>query len=383
MVSGSRRLFPGASRSAQALAVGLCLSALAGCDQAPVEEERVIRPVRYTRVAVAGSLQRRTYSGTVRAELEADLSFRVPGTLISRGVNVGDSIARGAVVGELDPTDYQVRLQEAQAGLARAQAERRNAQANYERIRDLYENRNASRSELDAARAADESARAQVSAATQQHEAARLQLSYTRLTAPEQCAVAQVFVEQNQNVSAGQPIVRVNCGQCAEVLVSVPEVDIRRIVEGSAVAVTIDALGGDAVTGVVRDVGVATGGTGTTYPVAVALQQRCADVRSGMAADVEFRLRTAGSEGAVIVPLVSVGEDRSGQRYVFVLEPSGSGTFLAVRRGVTLGDSTGEGLTIVAGLTEGELIATAGVRRLADNQEVTLLADSIAVSSEP
>ena len=356
---------------------------LLGCEPEPVVEEPIVRPVRYARVTVAGTLENRTYSGTVRAEREADLSFRVGGTLLFRPVNVGDSLPGGALVGELDPTDYEVRVQEAEAGLARAQAELRNAQASYERTRDLYENRNASRSQLDAARAADESARAQVSASTQQLEAARLQLSYTRLSAPEQCAVAQVFVEQNQNVTAGQPIVRVNCGQCAEVLVSVPEVDIGRIVEGTTVTVTIIALGGDPVTGVVREVGVATGGTGTTYPVSVALQERCATIRAGMAANVEFRLRTAGPEGALIVPFVSVGEDRDGQRFVYVLEPSDSNTFFAVRRSVTIGDPTQDGITIASGLSEGELIATAGVRRLADNQEVTLLVDEVEVPAEP
>ena len=383
MVSRNRSLLRSAGRYAVALTIVPCLGMLLGCEPEPVVEEPIVRPVRYARVTVAGTLENRTYSGTVRAEREADLSFRVGGTLLFRPVNVGDSLPGGALVGELDPTDYEVRVQEAEAGLARAQAELRNAQASYERTRDLYENRNASRSQLDAARAADESARAQVSASTQQLEAARLQLSYTRLSAPEQCAVAQVFVEQNQNVTAGQPIVRVNCGQCAEVLVSVPEVDIGRIVEGTTVTVTIIALGGDPVTGVVREVGVATGGTGTTYPVSVALQERCATIRAGMAANVEFRLRTAGPEGALIVPFVSVGEDRDGQRFVYVLEPSDSNTFFAVRRSVTIGDPTQDGITIASGLSEGELIATAGVRRLADNQEVTLLVDEVEVPAEP
>ncbi len=381
MVSGSGRLLRRAGRHASALILTLGLWTLLGCEQAVETEEPVIRPVRSDRVAVAGGLERRIYSGSVRAERETDLSFRVPGTLIFRAVNVGDSLPTGGLLGELDPTDYEVRVEEAQAGLARAQAELRNAQANHDRTRDLYAARNASLSELDSARAADESARAQVSASSQQLEAARLQLTYTRLTAPEQCDVAQVFVEQNQNVTAGQPIARVNCGQCGEVLVSIPGVDIGRIVEGTTVDVTINALGGDTLTGVVREVGVATGETGTTYPVTVALQEQCATVRSGMAADVEFRLRTEGPEGALVVPFVSVGEDRNGGRFVFVLEPSGTGTYFARRRTVTIGNLIQEGIMIVSGLSEGELIATAGVRRLADDQEVTLL-DSVEDPAE-
>ncbi len=376
MVSGDRSLFRGARDRAATLTSALCLIALLGCTPEATNDEPIVRPVRYMQAEAAAGIQNRTYSGSVRAEREADLSFRVSGTLVSRPINVGDSLAAGALVGELDPTDYQVRVEEAEAGLAQSEAALRNTQAIYDRTRDLYENRNASLSELDAARAADESARASVNAAAQQLEAARLQRSYTRLVAPEQCDVAQVFAEENQNVSAGQAVLRVNCGQCAEVVVSVPEVDIGRIEQGAAVLVTIGALGGTLLSGVVQDVGVATAGTGTTYPVTVALQDGCDDVRSGMAADVEFAFDADEAEGAVFVPLIAVGEDRNGQRFVFVLESGDQENYRASRRNVEVGEPSQSGLTILSGLEEGELIATAGVRRLLDGQEVRLLANS-------
>ena len=349
------------------------LVALTGCEQAPVAEE-LVRPVRYTRVVAAGGIETRTYSGSTQAELETDLSFKVGGTLISRLVDVGDVLGSGMLVAELDATDYAVRLEEAEARLASAEAELRNADVSYDRTRRSYETRNASLSELDAARANAESAQAQLRAAAQQLEAARLQLSYTRLTAPLECTVAQTFAEQNQNVTVGQSILRVNCGQCGEVVVSVPEIDIGRIVEGMAVTVTIDALPDEVIVGVVREVSVATGGTGTTYPVTIALQERCGSIRSGMAADVVFRLQSISPEGALVVPFVSVGEDRNG-RFVFVLERGEDSNYFARRRGVIVGDPTQEGITIASGLTEGELIVTAGVRRLTDGQEVTLLAE--------
>ncbi len=349
-----------------------------GCSPEVSEEPELIRPVRYARVMPQGAIEQRTYSGSTKAELETDLSFKVAGTLILRDAGVGDAISVGQLVAQLDPTDYRVRVQEAEAGLARARAELRNAQAGYERTRELYENRNASRSDLDTARAGAESASAQVRAATQQLEAARLQLSYTRLTAPASCTVAQTFVELNQNVAAGQSILRVNCGQCAEVVVSVPELDIGRINAGTTVAVAVDALPDELLTGVVSEVGVATGGGGATYPVTVALQERCGAVRSGMAADVTFRFPTSGPSGGLVVPFVAVGEDADG-RFVFVLEPSDGQAgerWFARRRPVTVGGLTADGLTIISGLTEGEIIATAGVRRLTDGQQVTLFGDS-------
>jgi RND family efflux transporter MFP subunit len=354
------------------LIVALVFATFAGCEQAPVDEAPVVRPVRYVQVVAQGESEARTYSGAARAELETDLSFRVGGTLTARPVDVGAELVGGQLVAALDSTDFEVRLDEARAGLARAEAERRNAEANYERTRDLYENQNASRTQLDSARALAESAEAQYRAASQQVEAARLQLSYTRLTAPQACTVAQTFVEINQNVSPGQAVSRLNCGGCAEVVVSVSDTDISRVSEGMQVIATVNALPDSAIPGVVREVGVATGARSTTYPVTIGLTERCEEVRSGMAVDVRFRFPTAAAGGSPVVPYVAVGEDRNGH-YVFVIEPDAGGVLHANRRPVEIGDATSGGVIITAGLQTGELIATAGVRRLSSGQEVTLL----------
>jgi RND family efflux transporter MFP subunit len=372
MVSRRRVLHQQSRRPRPALIVACTIAVLAGCEQPAVDEESIVRPVRYTRVVAQGASEARTYSGTARAELETDLSFRVGGTLTRRPVDVGDELSRGDLVAMLDSTDYQVRLDEARAGLARAEAEQRNADANYERTRDLYENQNASRTQLDSARALAESAAAQYRAAAQQVEAARLQLSYTRLTAPQACTVAQTFAEVNQNVSPGQAVVRLNCGGCAEVVVSVSDTDISRVSQGMAVTAAVNALPGTGIPGVVREVGIATGARGTTFPVTVALTEACDAVRSGMAVDVAFAFPTAADAGSLVVPYVSVGEDRRGH-FVFVIEPDAGGTLFANRRSVTIGPATADGIVITDGLTAGELIATAGVRRLTPGQEVTLL----------
>jgi multidrug efflux system membrane fusion protein len=349
---------------------------VAGCEQAPVELQEVVRPVRYTEVVPAGGSETRIFSGVTKAALETDLSFKVGGLVTKLDAVVGDRVARGQVIAQLEPTDFEVTLREAQAGLERAKAEERNAEAAFERTRELYENRNASRSDLDTARAMAESAGALVRATAQQLEGVRLQLSYTQLTSPQECTIARRHVEINQNVSPGQPVVRVNCGDCAEIRVDVPGLYIGRIENDARVKVNIAALPGRELTGVVTEVGVGTDQNRSIYPVTVVLQDGCDAVRSGMAADVNMRLAgQSGDESFLVVPLVSVGEDRDGN-FVFVLEPQDAGRYVARRRDVAIGRPGGEGIELIAGVEEGELIATAGVRRLVDGQVVTLLGAS-------
>ena len=137
-----------------------------------------------------------------RAGIEADLSFRVGGTVEDVNVALGDTVKKGQVLARLDSVDYELQVQEAAAGLAQAEAALRKGEADFDRTRALYESNNASKSELDAARAAAESARSQVDAASKRLELSRQQLAYTELRAPADGAIALKDLEINENVQA-------------------------------------------------------------------------------------------------------------------------------------------------------------------------------------
>ena len=361
-----RHLFP--------LLFFLCLMpTLFACQRqdAPQAEE-ILRPVRSEKVSLTGSNQTRTFSGKAQAGLEAKLSFKVSGTINRLRVKVGDKVNQGQIVATLDPRDYDLQVQRAQAALTRSNAAARSASADYARVRALYENRNASRNDLDQARASAESSRADVSSHTKELELARLQLGYTRLRAPAACYVASVPVEVNENVQAGETIVEVVCGSRLEVAVAVPEVFIARVKKRSKVTATFDAIPGIRFPAIVTKVGVASGRTATTFPVTVQLQERVPGFRSGLAAEVTFRFDDGNGKARILVPPVAVGEDRDG-RYVFIVEELEGGIGTVKRTPVTVGELSAEGLEIIDGLHDGTRIATAGVRRLREGQRVRLI----------
>ena len=345
---------------------------LAACRGETEESAPTIRPVRYQEVIASGARRERKFSGTAQAGQESQLSFRVGGTVQSVAVAVGQDVRQGDLIARLDPTDYRLELQEAEASLAQAVAAERKAEADYERVRGLYENENAAKSELDAARAQAESTRAQVEAGRQRLERTRRQLGYTRLTAPVAGAIAAVRVEENENVQAGQTVALLTSGTYPEVEVAMPEVLISQVIPGSRVDVTFDALPGDVLPAVVTEVGVATVGGSATFSVVVRLEKANDAVRSGMAATVTFRFAPEGGEDRVFVPPLAVGEDRDG-RFVFVLEAGEGELATARRRDVEVGELTPDGLEILGGLVDGELLVTAGVRRIEDGQRVRLL----------
>lgn len=345
---------------------------LSSCGEEEQPKE-VIRPVRYIQVFSSGGTRTRTFPGIAQAGLESRLSFKISGTIRQVTVEVGDRVNAGEVIARLDPSDYQLQVQQAEAGRANAQAQARNAESNYERIRELYENENASKTDLDGARAASESAEAALKSAEKQMELARLRLSYTTLTAPARGAIAQVYVEQNENIRAGQSVVLLTSGSELEVQVSIPEVLISQIHEGSKVRVRFDALRDKVFSATVTEVGVAATGMVTTFPVTVRLDHSTPNVRPGMAAVVVFLFESKDRRERFVVPSVAVGEDRQG-RFVYVVEPlSGEEGFGVVhRRDVIVGELTSEGLEIFEGLSDGDSVITAGISRITDGMKVKI-----------
>ncbi len=356
------------------LAIPIALWAVLACGGPEPETAPELRPVRTHRVEVSGATAVRTLAGVARAGVESRLSFRVAGTVVAVHASLGDTVRKGQALARLDPTDFELRVEEAEAALAQGQAGLRRAQADYERVRALYENNNASKSELDAARAAAESAEAQVRAVRKQLDLSEQQLGYTVLKAPIDGAVAEVEVEINEAVRSGEEVFLLTAGSRPEVEVAVPEVMITAIEMRQPVSVVFDALPGRTLAAEVTKIGVAAIGAASTFTVVARLVEEAPGVRPGMAAEATFRLRAPGRERRIVVPGVAVGEDREG-RFVFVLERGAgetAGEGVVRRRAVEVGDEVQGlgGIEILAGLEAGEEVVTAGVRRLADGMRV-------------
>lgn len=350
----------------------LAAGMMAGCGKKEAAPPPEIRPVRYMRVYATGGDRVRTFSGAAKASMESELSFRVAGRLQRIAVKVGDAVRAGQLIAELDSKDYDLQVQEAEAALEQAQAQARNTASSYERVRALYENRNASRNDLDAARAADESAKAAVESATKRLELARSQLSYTKLTAPVDGAIATVDRDVNENVKAGDRVALLTSGNRLEVEVGVPEILISQVRRGQSVTVTFDALPGEQFDAHVTEVGVASTNRASTYPVTVLLDQEDSKLRSGMAAQVAFRFVSEGGRERFVVPPVAVSEDRQG-RFAYTVEPTEGDLGIVHRKTVTTGELTDEGLDVLSGLSDGDYLVTAGISRIEDGMTVKLM----------
>jgi HlyD family secretion protein len=172
--------------------------------------------------------------GTVEARVSSQVGFKISGVLVDLGADVGDRVAKGAVLARLDDREQRAQVarakasvDQAEANLQRATASVAKAEANYanarninERRQKLVESNTASIESAQTAQAAAEAALADLNLAKSDVQVAnsaigdaraqqQLQsatLDFHTLTAPYDAMVTARQKELGSALTAGQPV---------------------------------------------------------------------------------------------------------------------------------------------------------------------------------
>lgn len=341
-----------------------CAFPLAGCGagDAPAPEPRpvlVARPVD----AAAGTV---AFAGEVRPRAESVLAFRVGGKLVSRAVDVGDTVARGALLAELDPGDLRLQAGALSAQLAAARAELERAAAERARFASLAGEQLVSRSALDAAEAAHAAAAGQVRALQAQLDVARNQAAYAQLRAPAAGAIAIRHAEVGQVVAAGQPVFTLAAEAGRDVVISLPEGRVDDIAVGLPVEVELWSAPGRRLRGTVREVAPVADPATRTWQARVALREEDAGgLALGQTAQV-FVPREEAAAG-MSVPLAAVQRGEGDATAVWVVDPDSGQVHLVP---VALGAYGSERVPVRDGLAPDALVVVAGGHLLREGQQV-------------
>lgn len=329
----------------------LLIFALAGCDTTPAHPAVIVLPVDVARARDAGGSSIITAVGTVARRREADLAFRLPGTLTRLDVDVGDRVARGQILGRLDPTEMAARLSAATSDVERAErtAQRYRKLAETGAIaRSLYEDQ---RTEVDQMRAAQ--------------ERTAFDWRSTTLAAPVSGIVLQRIGQAGETVAAGQAVLRV-ADERSALIIRLPLAprDAARVRIGTLGSVRFDALP-EPLTARVSRIGRQASATTGTLDVEMTLQES-RGVESGMVGTVV--LSGSGDKqaaGAVRIPSEALILAANGTAAIFTVD---GGTRAKLRR-VRLLRFDGED-AIIFGLGANAPVITAGAGYVKDGQPV-------------
>jgi len=237
------------------------------------------------------------------------VSAMVSGHVVRVLVDDNQIVKAGAVLAEIDPRDFQTRLDQARGKVASDRAEAAKTEADLKRASALFARDEASRQELEHAQAAADAAKADLSQTGAALRQAELDLSYTKLLAPEDGRVTRKAVEPGAYVAVGQPVLALVPAD-AWVVANFKETQLARMRPGQPASVLIDAYPEKRLRGRVDSIQAGTGArfslmpaenaTGNfvkvvqRVPVKIVLDETPGAGRvlaPGMSADVEVDLR--------------------------------------------------------------------------------------------
>ncbi|MBI5177803.1 MAG: efflux RND transporter periplasmic adaptor subunit [Nitrospinae bacterium] len=244
-------------------------------------------------LALAGTAQARELSasriatGVVAPNRAVTLSAKIMGRVEQVTREEGETVKAGGLLLSIADAEWRAGLLSAQAALARADAEYSYKKKMEAKMKALFEQRTVSEDMVDQAALDAEVARASLQSAEASVALAQTRLDETHINAPFDAVVINKSAEVGQMTAPGQPLFVIEDHSRLKFRTAVKERDVTAIKPGQKARVTIDALGGAELKGVVAKV-IPSGDPVThSYTVEISLPPR-KGVYPGMFGKAEF-----------------------------------------------------------------------------------------------
>ena len=374
------------------MTVGLACSGCKGDSSAatqpqrPGQEAPAARKVRVMPVAEKPMERSTVALGSLAAFDQATVSVKVPGRLRSISVDLGSVVQQGQLIAQIDPQDYQLRVQQAEAALAQARARlglspagntdriepeqtstvrqaralMEEAKTNRDRQITLFDQGIVARSQLDSAEAAykvavsryedaiEEVRNRQALVAQRRSELAlvRQQLADTAIQAPFDGAVQEKRASIGEYLGAGAPIATVVRMNPLRLRAEVPEREAQQVRIGQSVRVTTEGDPHVYLGRIARLSPIIT--PQTRMLIAEAEVANEGSLRPGLFARAEIVIDEATL--AVTIPTKSIVTFAGIEKVVVVQNGK------ALEKAITTRRRTGDWTEVMSGVTVGEMV---------------------------
>ena len=326
----------------------------------------------------------RVYAGTSRAARRAELGFKRGGEVATVMVDLGDSVAAGQLLAQLDTRALASDLRRAQSEEVLAAANRRSASAQTElaanterRVRALRTNGNVSQQAFDEAhlqyrvsRAQLEVAQASLGRAQAAVEAMEVALSEAEIRAPFGGVIQARHVDEGSQIGPGSPALSLVETSKREAHIGIPESAVTSLTVGDAYTINWQNVSASAqLRSLLPEVNPNTRTVTAVFTVA--------DQRIPLGAVVELSLRQRVPGNGFWVPIDALTAMDRGLWGVFIIDAEN----IVQQRLVEIVHNEGDRAFVRGLLSTSDRVVATGTQRIVAGQRVIPIAAQMTISA--
>jgi RND family efflux transporter MFP subunit len=322
-----------------------------------------------------------TVVGNLVGAATVDTVPRAQGRLDAVYVKLGDPVRRGQAIAKIEDRELVEQIKQAdatfnvsQATIRQRQADLKLAQNNMERSKSLFERDLLPRQTFDDTDARYQAAQAQLELSMAQLEQTKsrldelkINLANTVITSPVEGFIGKRTLDPGASVGVNTSFISVVDIRTVRLVINVVEKDLRRIHQGTAVEVEVDAYPGENFIGRVARLAPILDPATRTAQVEIEIPNSTYRLKPGMYARARFTVEK--HDNTLVAPTLAV-VDLQGKLGVWVPADEGDTTvFIPVTIGIEQQDFT----EITTGVKEGQRIITTGAAALRPGDRIALV----------
>ena len=322
--------------------------------------------------------------GTVTPNATVTVLPQLSGYLTEVGYKEGQYVEKGQFLAQIDPRQYEIDLQQAQAQLLKDQSVLKQARSDLARYHTLRDTKSIAEQTVTDAEFAVEQDEATVKTDTANINQYRLDLLYCHITAPVAGRVGLRLVDPGNYVTASSStgIVIITTIKPTTVEFTVAQNDLGKVVQrfNGGAKLPVTTYSSDNTQTLASGVLYAISNQMTTSTGTVTLRATFPNADEVLFpnefVNVEMLVDTLVQ--AVLVPTPAVLSGAPGS-YVYLVNPDDTVTV----RNITVGPSDGKNTAILAGLAVGDTVVTDGTDRLSNGAKINVAGARSGAAAAP
>jgi RND family efflux transporter MFP subunit len=291
-------------------------------------------------------------SGVLSSKSETKLAFKTGGLIKNIYVQEGQYVKAGQLLAELDLSEIDANVSQAQIGLAKAQRD-------FDRAQKMYTEEAATKTNV-------QDAQSGLEIAQQSIKAANFNRKLSKIIAPANGVILRKIAEKGELITPFMPVFVLGSGNGTYVVnLGLTDKQIVKVNKGDQAEIKLDAYPGEIFTAVISQISQTINPTTGTFEVELSLLPNTKKLMSGFMATGIIKEKAAIK--ALVVPVSALQEAEESTAFVYTYNATNKS---AIKREIKIGKVFNTDVVLLSGLAEGDMVITQGSGFVTDNQKV-------------